>query len=68
MEEKRTAEAVDRADREPTLAGANEDLRKIVAAGLLMQEWGVDTIEGAASLAGTRVRGARRRQGYDHQD
>lgn len=48
---------------EPTLAEANEDFRKIVAAGLLMQEWDVTTIAMALRVAGARVRGARRRSG-----
>ena len=58
-----------RADREPMLADAEEELRIIEAAVRLMAEWGVETnIEAAASLARARVRGARERQGYDHQD
>ena len=52
-----------RADREPTLADANDDFNKLLAAGLLMQEWGLDSIEDAGKLAAARVRGARRRSG-----
>ena len=50
----------------PMLADAEKELRTILAAVRLMAEWGVETnIEAAASLARARVRGARRRQGYE---
>ena len=69
MADKKTAEAVARADGDPTLTDANKELRTIEAAIWLMAEWGVETnIEAAASLARARVRGARERQGYDHPD
>ena len=55
--------AARRAKDEPTLAEANEDLRTILAAERLMEEWGVDTIEDAIITAQARVRGARRRSG-----
>ena len=54
--------------REPMLADANEELRTILAAWWLMREWGVDTITAALIEATARVRGARERAGYDHQD
>ena len=53
---------------EPTLADANEELRAIRAAARLMNAWDVTTIAMALRVAGIRVRGARRRQSYDHKD
>ena len=53
---------------EPTLAEANEELRTILAAGWLMDGWGVVRIKDALDVATARVRVARRRQGYDDPD
>ena len=60
-----TTKTVARADREPMLADASEELRTILAAYWLMREWSVDTITAALIEAAARVRGARRRAGYE---
>ena len=62
-----TTETIAKAAR-VLLVDANKELRTILAAHDLMEEWGVDTMLAALLEATTRVRGARRRQGYDHQD
>ena len=49
----------------PTLADANEEVRTLLAAKRLMDEWGLFEINRAVVIAHDRVRGARRRQGYD---
>ncbi len=54
-----------RADAEPTLADAGDEMRQVLGAVRLMGEWGVTTIEDAIITARDRVRGARRRAGYD---
>ena len=57
-----------RADREPTLADAEEDWRRIEAAWALMEEWGLGDFWEASKMARARVRGARERAGYERQD
>ena len=52
----------------PALADAAKELRTIVAAGWLMDGWGVVRIKDALDVARARLRGARRRQGYDDPD
>ena len=64
----RQVAALARADGEPTLADAEQDLRKLEAALWLMDRWDLGKIKHAIALARNRVRGARRRQGYDHKD
>ena len=64
----RQVAAVARAGGKPTLAEANEDFRTIVAAGLLMQEWGLNDFWEASKMARARVRGARERQSYERQE
>ncbi len=57
--------ALARAAAEPTLAEADKDVRTLLAAIRMMGEWGLVTIGDALELAQARVRGARRRAGYD---
>lgn len=60
-----------RAKDEPTLADAETDRRAIVAAKRLMDDWGVARwamIGDALAIAHDRVRGARRRAGYERPD
>ena len=63
-----TTKPVARADREPTLADATEDYRKLRVALWVMEDLGCSTLGGAIEKARARVRGARRRQSYDHKD
>ena len=64
----RQVAALARAGGEPMLADAAKELRTILAAYWLMREWSVDTMTAALIEATARVRGARRRQGYDDPD
>ena len=68
MADKKTAEAVLAADREPTLADANEELGKLVLARWLVEDLGCSTLSGAIEKANARVWAARRRAGYDDED
>ena len=64
----RQVAALARADREPLLADAEQDLRKLLAALVLIHELGHSTLGGALIEARARVRGARERAGYERPD